>query len=214
MKRTMAIVAMVMILAGTGVWAQDAQEETPQFVRTMLRLMAESGWTNSELAEIRQSCEAYQWEGLEDVDPQLLMRALQYAHMTREQAGLEATDQAALAHELALQAKEMNRLGYDEREIARVAASSTREVLADAGGGGTGDTGAGERLRARLQAATQDGYRDLDRDRLRDSDPSGPAARVGEESVPGVPPSPPGDRPDGVPNDPPGDGPGSGGSGN
>jgi len=191
MKRLLAV--LVIGLIGAAVWAQDVPADTPVFVRNLVRLMSEAGWTSSDLAEFRQSCSSYQWEGLADTDPALLMRGLRYSFAYGDP--LDAPAQAELAYELAVQVRSMLRLGYGERDIARLTTEAVRDVMIEREASGGQNSEVGDMVQASVRNAVQAGTRDLDRDRTRDSDPEGPALRYGEDQPPGEPPVAPGTRP-------------------
>jgi len=198
--RLAAITVIALVFAGA-VFAQSPDAETPQYVRAMVRAMESSGWDDESLGEFERACLAYRWEGLQQTDPALLVRALRYAHEYGDsQEALSARNQAALAHELAYQAQQMSRFGIDDRRISRTIAGATRDSLRSMSRAEFSNPEVGDLLRTRLQDASQTRVRDYDRLRTRDQEPTGTAARYGEDREPGQSPgTPPGAPPSDAP---------------
>jgi len=195
-----ATTVIALIFVG-GLFAQDTDADTPQYVRAMVRAMESSGWDDESLTEFERACLAHQWEGLQQTDPALLVRALRYAHEYGDsEEGLNVRNQAALAHELAYQAQRMSRFGIDDRRISRTIAGATRDSLRSMSRAELSNAEVGDLLRTRLQDASQARVRDYDRLRTRDQEPTGTAARYGEDREPGQSPgTPPGAPPSDAP---------------
>ena len=127
MKKTVVLVAGVLLLcSGVSVSAQE-NSAPPQFLQQTLRYMQQYGWSEDQLNQFRNAAREQNWENVEGAEPEIVALALRLAQREREQ--LNASENADLALELANMARTMQRLGFQSREIAEAAFEGTREIV-------------------------------------------------------------------------------------
>jgi hypothetical protein len=140
MKR---VILTVLVIAGT-VFLLGAQEETSttveRFIQELQNSLQERGWSEAELEAFADAARELDWEGSIGANAEIVARTLQYAKNRGDSAPedseaaegaeeSEAAERARIALENAITAREMERAGFDDREIARTALESTREML-------------------------------------------------------------------------------------
>jgi hypothetical protein len=170
MKKRIAIGLGLLLLAGA-LWAQDG------FAARLAAALERMGWTE-EAAQLVARQQA-RWQLAEGADPEGVALGLRYA---LRNASLAPQEQARLAVQVAEGLKEMNALGFGNREAARTMLRAMRQVMAQAGAGEEAGQLLRLRLRTQLQLATAEQsrlrLRQQDRDRLGDQP---------EDMVPGGP---------------------------
>jgi len=95
------------------------------------------------------------WSQAQDKDAEIVRFCLQYAKDSGQEIG--AYEQAQLANEVALMAREMRALGFGDPEIVRAALNGTREALEEL-----------SRLQLRKEEGAETGAGDMIRERLRE----------------------------------------------
>jgi len=135
MRRKIGIMTLlvVFVFLGGGLFAQ---EQTGILEKLQERLQ-EQDWSEEEIGNVIRAARSFQWEGADPVHAEMIAMALQLGKAEGEALG--AREQAAMAHELALAAGEMKQLGFQNREIARTALESTRQMFQDLRQVRTGD---------------------------------------------------------------------------
>ena len=123
---TVTIFVLLFVFSGLAA-AQETEQDTPGFVREVLRELEERGWTEERLEELRTAAEERTWEEAEGSEPEVVAMALELANQDREK--LEGAENADLALELARMAGTMERSGFEDREIARATFDGTRDVV-------------------------------------------------------------------------------------
>jgi len=170
MKKGITIGLGLFLLAGA-LWAQDG------FTARLATALQQMGWTQ-DAAQLMVRQQA-QWQRAEGADAEGVALALKYA---LRNSGLEVQEQARLAVQVAEGLKEMNALGFRDREAARAMLQAMRQAMAEAGS----LRGDGELLRLRLRDQVRLATSEHSRLRLRQQDRD----RLGdqpEDIVPGGP---------------------------
>ncbi len=103
--------------------AQDIEDQT--FIQSLVRNLARYNWDVSETGALERYLYSYEWKNLNGADTELIAQALSYG----KARGIEAPgDLAEIANQVALQTKEMLRLGLEPREIRRVCMNTIRTI--------------------------------------------------------------------------------------
>ncbi|MDY7028819.1 MAG: hypothetical protein SVR04_11030 [Spirochaetota bacterium] len=122
-KMKVGVVLMVVLLCITG---NLAAQEAP-FVEQLRQRLADQDWTEGEIREMVQAARRLNWEDTDPESAEIVALALQLGRQERTQ--LEGAENAQLALELAMAARQMRQAGIAERDIARTCLESTREML-------------------------------------------------------------------------------------
>lgn len=125
MKKRKILVLIIVFICFTAGFAA-AQDETPFLEQLKLKLQ-EQDWERAEIQNMLQECRKLSWEGLDPSHAEIPALALQYGKKEAEQ--MNAGEKAVIAHQIAVQSKEMKRSGLDRKEIAGVVMKSTREMF-------------------------------------------------------------------------------------
>jgi hypothetical protein len=134
------VIALGLILLTGGLWAQEG------FQAQLALALQQQGWTE-EAAQLMVRQQAL-WRLAEGADPESVAFALGYAlRNSGEASQLPAQQQAQLAVEVAQGLKEMNQLGFQNREAVGSMLKAMRQLMAQAG---TAEQ-AGDLLRLRLR---------------------------------------------------------------
>lgn len=123
------IAAMMLIGAASLAFAGGVQEET--FLEKLEDKLAEEGLTDEEVAEFMEAAEAIDWDEVENSNPSVVAKSL--VELKRENDGLEAQEQARIAHAFATELRKMEEEGTEEgedegSEISQVAQQAVEEL--------------------------------------------------------------------------------------
>ena len=122
-KMRVGIVLMVVLLCITG---NLAAQELP-FIEQLRQRLADQDWTEGEIREMVQAARRLNWEETNPENAEIVALALQLGRQDRTQ--LDGAENAQLALELAMAAREMKQAGIGDRDIARACMVCTREML-------------------------------------------------------------------------------------
>ncbi|MFO7849727.1 MAG: hypothetical protein R6V67_07180 [Spirochaetia bacterium] len=186
-KALIAVVGISLLLsAGAFVGAQETEGEMPRVVSETVELLRQDGWTEEELEEFKGAAEERDWDDAEGADPEVVAMALQLANQDREE--LEGAENAELALELAAMARDMERSGFQNNEIARAAFEGTREAVQDmqrireqAGEGEAVGDVVQERVREKIHSRMNDAMDQQSREKGRANSPKGAGQGRGDK---------------------------------
>lgn len=126
-QRLLILSMALLLIIGTAAWAQETGTETePAFLRETLQQLEQAGWTKEQLAEFEEAARQMNWKSVEGTEPELVAAALQLAQQDRTQ--LEGAENAELALQLAVMARNMRHAGYEKEAITRAALDGTRDI--------------------------------------------------------------------------------------
>ncbi|MCF7929303.1 MAG: hypothetical protein K9L68_11035 [Spirochaetales bacterium] len=124
-QRLLILSMALLLIIGTAAWAQETETE-PAFLRETLQQLEQAGWTQEQLAEFEEAARQMNWKSVEGTEPELVATALQLAQQDRTQ--LEGAENAELALQLAVMARNMRHAGYEKEAITRAALDGTRDI--------------------------------------------------------------------------------------
>ena len=158
MKKSVLLITILLCVAGITSLAAQAGSDSPQFVHDMIQHLQQYGWTETQITQFRVAAMEQQmeqnWDKVEGGDPQIVAMALRLANQDREQ--LQGAENADLALELAHMARSMERLGFQQREIAKTTFEGTRDIVQNM-----------QQMRAQIQVNADNGTGDMTRIRER-----------------------------------------------
>lgn len=124
------IIASMMIIGAVSLaFAGGVQEET--FLEKLEGKLAEEGFSNEEIAEFMEAAEEIDWDNTENANPSVVAKSL--VELKRENEGLEAQEQARIAHAFAAELRKMEEEGTEEGEdngdeVSQVAQQAVEEL--------------------------------------------------------------------------------------
>jgi hypothetical protein len=129
--KQVGMILLLIIVVLVPIMAETVEEDTELFLNELALQLQHRGWEQDEVALFREQARLMNLENMRHVDPALVAYALHYgaydeADRTRE----TATVRAQLALAVAVESRELERLGYGSQAIALGASRGIREVLA------------------------------------------------------------------------------------
>ncbi|MDD4260334.1 MAG: hypothetical protein PHP38_10865 [Sphaerochaetaceae bacterium] len=130
MKRIMMIM-IIIVLAVIPLTADDSEnQEEDAYLLELAYQLRTRGWEDDEVIKLVEQARLMQWDSKAMGDPALVAFALHYGtHDIAQQPAERAMIRAQIAHQLALETKHMERLGYAVQSVAQQAAKGIRESL-------------------------------------------------------------------------------------
>jgi hypothetical protein len=139
MKKTMILkmtaIALIMALgfAAAPLFGQEAYEGEPPFVQELALRLAARGWGEEEIGNLVEAARSLQWSEVSPDTAEVVAFAL---HLGMREDDIDEGEeiesglvQAQTALELALTAREMDELGYEERVVARASLTGVQGML-------------------------------------------------------------------------------------
>ena len=119
-----AFIALLLSFIAFPAPAQTADDSAS--FQTLMERLRERNMPRESLREFESEAARFGWSEVRELDPKRLAYALEYCLAGEDR--LESPLRARLAFELALQMREMTRLGYSEHETLGAAFRGAREV--------------------------------------------------------------------------------------
>ena len=136
MKRIgiMTIISVLLIAALPAAVAAQETEEEGNFVAQLAQNLEETNWSEAEIEELVSAAQELNWEAAEGANPETVALALNVAKRRGggedEESEISGLEQAQLALETAIAAREMEQAGFEERDVARAALNGARNTIA------------------------------------------------------------------------------------
>lgn len=131
MKRLLMIVLVLGVILTAVQAVETALPEEDGFISELTFQLRQRGWDNEELRLLREQSRLLRWEEVRKADPATVAFALHYGtYNTVDHSPQMARVRAQLALQLALETRELERLGYGFQAIAQGAARGIRDVTA------------------------------------------------------------------------------------
>ena len=133
MKRVwMIFLIMAIVIFSLGA-AETTEHGSEAFINELAYHLRERGWDDAEIEQLQQQARLLQWEDARFADPAMVAYALHYgAHNSIDATKEIAMIRASAALEVAIESRELLRLGYSEQAVAQGAARGIRDVVAQA----------------------------------------------------------------------------------
>lgn len=130
MKRIGLIILVLAIALGTLAAEETETSATETFITELAYQLKERGWDEEAVEMLREQARLLNWEEARFADPAMIAYALHHGTIedgepTKEMAKLRAQ----LALEVAIESREMLRLGFAEQAIAQGAARGLNDVV-------------------------------------------------------------------------------------
>jgi hypothetical protein len=145
-------IGIAVLLFALPLWSQQSGG-APDFLEALRELLQKEDWSPEEIQELVK--QEVDWSQAQFRDAEIVAYCLRYAKHTEEEIGPH--EQAQLANEVAVVAREMRALGFSDPEIVRAALNGTREALEEL-----------SRLQLRKEEGAETGAGDMIRERLRE----------------------------------------------
>lgn len=130
MKRIGLILLILVIALGTLVAETTDTSMEDAFITELAYQLRERGWDEESVGMLREQARLLNWEEARMADPAMIAYALHYGTGDIGSPSMEmARLRAEMALEIAIESREMIRLGYSEQAIAQGAARSLHEVV-------------------------------------------------------------------------------------
>ncbi|WP_422477576.1 hypothetical protein [Pleomorphochaeta sp. DL1XJH-081] len=100
------------------------------FVAELAYQLRERGWDEESVGMLREQARLLNWDEARMADPAMIAYALHYGTAEMESPSMEmARIRAEMALEIAIESREMTRLGYSKQEIAQGVAKGLHDVV-------------------------------------------------------------------------------------
>lgn len=139
------LIGALMVLGSVTLWADD------DFLPKLEQELYQYGYTQQETRMIMTAAREHNWQDITGTIAPMCAAMLQLCDRVRNET--QAQEQVELVLHMAIMQGEMKRLGFNDREIARIAFNATREVS--------------QILRTRTNAETETGNGEMIRERIR-----------------------------------------------
>ncbi|MEA5033495.1 MAG: hypothetical protein VB025_15230 [Sphaerochaeta sp.] len=131
MKRLVTMVMILALVFGSVYGAESATSDGSAFLSELAYQLRLRGWNEGELGTFTEQARLMQWDEARMADPAMVAYALHYGtHDEADISGEMATVRAQLALQLAIETRELERLGYGTQAIAQGAALGVRDITA------------------------------------------------------------------------------------
>lgn len=131
MKRLIVILMILAMAFGAVYAAGDEPSGGTAFLNELTFQLRLRGWDEEELGRFTEQARLMQWDEARMADPAMVAYALHYGtHDETDSSGDMATVRAQLALQLAIETRELQRLGYGSQTIAQGAARGVRDITA------------------------------------------------------------------------------------
>ena len=131
MKRLVLTIMILALVFGTVYAAESATSDGSAFLSELAYQLRLRGWDEEELGTFTEQARQMQWDEARMADPAMVAYALHYGtHDEEDPTGDMAAVRAQLALQLAIETRELERLGYGTQAIAQGAARGVRDITA------------------------------------------------------------------------------------
>jgi hypothetical protein len=121
--KTKGLILLILLIPISLFAAEDA------FVDQLTEHLRERDWEEQEITDFLEHAHRFEWESARGADPEVVAFALSFARERGQLSDADGQFRAAVAFELALAAREMERMGVSPRDAAAAAVAGVRDSI-------------------------------------------------------------------------------------